>query len=196
MSKPNRRKEIKQKEELQARFQFSLAQTNKLALNWLKPLQDQSTKDATPDSESESSFYDMCIIPQGSGLLALERKDVSKIGDFINSNDLKKSNLQESENIKKSRTTTSKPMLALMNKMRDGQRSNIKKNYEHQRQQQRQKPQYQQIQKSQTVKPSPNDQDSDSDEEDRELLKSRSVKKGANIMFGGKLKGKKGGRPF
>ncbi|ODV78737.1 uncharacterized protein CANTADRAFT_43193, partial [Suhomyces tanzawaensis NRRL Y-17324] len=112
----NRRKEIKEKEELQARFQLLMARNNTTVMSWLKPKQDVSR-----DIETEKSFMELPIVPQGAGLAALDASS-SKIGDFIASNTTKLAAIKEDRTAK-----GSKPMMALLNKMRDSGRASVAK---------------------------------------------------------------------
>ncbi|KHC34822.1 hypothetical protein W5O_04463 [Candida albicans Ca6] len=145
----SRRLEIKQKQELQARFQLAMSANNQKALNWLKPLKSTasttSTSSETPNANnptSDDSFMDLQIIPQGASLSKLD--NLQKIGDFINSKDITKmkqsttTTTTTASNLTSNRVTKSKPMLALMNKMRDSNRKNVRQNQHHQQQQQQQ----------------------------------------------------------
>lgn len=178
MSKVNRRQEIKKKEELQAKFQLAISHTNNKILNWLEP----NNNEIAHNDEEKNSFLNLPIIPQGSGLSNIEKSNKS-IGDFINSDETKFKRLQDGNNSNNSlRKTNSKPMMALMNKMRNTNRDKAKKKG------------FNQILKD--PKPKANIQsasinDSDSDEE--QISKTRSVKKGSNLLFESKIKKK---RPF
>lgn len=144
----SRRAEIKQKQELQARFQLAMSANNQKALNWLKPLKSTasttSTSSETPNANnptSDDSFMDLQIIPQGASLSKLD--NLQKIGDFINSKDITKmkqstttTTTTTASNLTSNRVTKSKPMLALMNKMRDSNRKNVRQNQHHHQQQQ------------------------------------------------------------
>lgn len=178
MSKINRRQEIKKKEELQARFQVSISQTNSKILNWLQP----NNNEIVHDDKEKNSFLNLPIIPQGSGLSNIEKSN-RNIGDFINFDETKFKQLQDRNNSNDSlRKTNSKPMMALMNKMRNTDRDKAKKKAFNQN--------------MHTSKPNvkiqdPNIDNSDSDEE--MIAKNRSVKKGSNLLFESKIKKK---RPF
>ena len=56
----SRRQEIKQKEELQARFQLAIANNNKKVLNWLKPHKSSTdeinTTTTSTTNEQDDSF--------------------------------------------------------------------------------------------------------------------------------------------
>jgi len=165
MSKPNRRKEIKEKEELQARFQLSMSQNNSKALKWLKPV-DSTSHLST--SSVEANFFELPIIPNGASLSNLTLAKAQKnIGDFVNGTEIK-------PQLKvPAKSQVSKPMSALMNKMRDQSRDKVKKN----------KP-------KQVAKPVVSRDDSDLEDEQ---VRNRSVKKSTPLLFDGK---KKKGRPF
>lgn len=173
MSKVNRRQEIKKKEELQARFQLAVSQTNKKILNWLQP-----NDTISENHDEKQSFLSLPIIPQGSGLSNIEKQN-NCIGDFINSDENKLKQFQSNDVNKNLRKPTSKPMMALMNKMRNSNRDKIKKNHVN----------------HQKHKPKPQNLPIDnSDSEEEMISKSRTVKKSSNLLF--EPKGKKKGRPF
>ncbi|EMG47932.1 hypothetical protein G210_1595 [Candida maltosa Xu316] len=157
----SRRAEIKRKEEIQAKFQLSLSNINQQSLNWLLPAKKEG---ATEVKNDDDSFMNLQIIPQGSSLCS--KGDFQKIGDFLNSKDISKSKKQLQSK------PVNKPMMALMNKMRDSNRKNIQKNHK--------------INKPNRVErkvvPQNNDDDDDSDEEVDS--RSRNAKKGAGLSFG------------
>lgn len=219
----SRRLEIKQKQELQARFQLAMSANNQKALNWLKPLKSTasttSTSSETPNANnptSDDSFMDLQIIPQGASLSKLD--NLQKIGDFINSKDITKmkqstTTTTTASNLTSNRVTKSKPMLALMNKMRDSNRKNVRQNQHHQQQQQQStssingksnKPMI--PNKSQSIVKNYNneeeDDDDEEDDEDSRAIRSRTVKKGSNLLLENKLNNKNSGtkkknvRPF
>ena len=213
----SRRSEIKQKQELQARFQLAMSANNQKALNWLKPLKSTasttSTSSETPNANnptSDDSFMDLQIIPQGASLSKLD--NLQKIGDFINSKDITKmkqsTTTTTASNLTSNRVTKSKPMLALMNKMRDSNRKNVRQNQHHQQQQQQQstssingksnKPMI--PNKSQSIVKNYNNEEED--DEDSRAIRSRTVKKGSSLLLENKLNNKNSGtkkknvRPF
>lgn len=220
----SRRSEIKQKQELQARFQLAMSVNNQKALNWLKPLKSTasttSTSSETPNANnptSDDSFMDLQIIPQGASLSKLD--NLQKIGDFINSKDITKmkqstTTTTTASNLTSNRVTKSKPMLALMNKMRDSYRKNVRQNQHHHQQQQQQstssingksnKPMI--PNKSQSIVKNYNneeeDDDDEEDDEDSRAIRSRTVKKGSSLLLENKLNNKNSGtkkknvRPF
>lgn len=177
MSKVNRRQEIKKKEELQAKFQLAISHTNNKILNWLEPNNEIAHND-----EEKNSFLNLPIIPQGSGLSNIEKSNKS-IGDFINSDETKFKRLQDGNNSNSSlRKTNSKPMMALMNKMRNTNRDKAKRKGFNQN--------------INTPKPKAKIQNTsidNSDSDDELIAKARSVKKGSNLLFESKIKKK---RPF
>ena len=213
----SRRSEIKQKQELQARFQLAMSANNQKALNWLKPLKSTasttSTSSETPNANnptSDDSFMDLQIIPQGASLSKLD--NLQKIEDFINSKDITKmkqsTTTTTASNLTSNRVTKSKPMLALMNKMRDSNRKNVRQNQHHQQQQQQQstssingksnKPMI--PNKSQSIVKNYNNEEED--DEDSRAIRSRTVKKGSSLLLENKLNNKNSGtkkknvRPF
>lgn len=172
MSKVNRRKEIKDKEELQAKFQLSIAQNNSKVLNWLKPV--KSNDESTSLAQVNGAFLQLPIIANGESLTSLDTKssgDIQRVGDFINSNDT--ATFHQIKQDTSTERTRSKPMLALMNRIRDGGREKVKRKMV-----------------KRDVPESRAAQDSDSDEESS-YMKNRSVRK-APVTFGKKQKG----RPF
>lgn len=212
----SRRSEIKQKQELQARFQLAMSANNQKALNWLKPLKSTasttSTSSETPNANnptSDDSFMDLQIIPQGASLSKLD--NLQKIEDFINSKDITKmkqsTTTTTASNLTSNRVTKSKPMLALMNKMRDSNRKNVRQNQHHHQQQQQStssingksnKPMI--PNKSQSIVKNYNNEEED--DEDSRAIRSRTVKKGSSLLLENKLNNKNSGtkkknvRPF
>ncbi|KAK6456941.1 uncharacterized protein RJT20DRAFT_36002 [Scheffersomyces xylosifermentans] len=224
MSKVNRRNEIKQKEELQARFQLSLAQNNAKALSWLKPMtvgdghQMASKTPAASGNEpvANESFFNLPIIPNGASLSSLNdtsSKDISRIGDFI-ANDGKMNGIkQESTSRGRKELSSSKPMLALMNKMRDTNREKIRHKQggggntgnttiinttnngrSHGGVGKESNNHHHQHHPRRTQQQASSRDEEDSDDESS-ILKSRTVKKGSGMLLESKL-GKKKGRPF
>lgn len=212
----SRRSEIKQKQELQARFQLAMSANNQKALNWLKPLKSTASTTSTSSETlnannptSDDSFMDLQIIPQGASLSKLD--NLQKIGDFINSKDITKmkqsTTTTTASNLTSNRVTKSKPMLALMNKMRDSNRKNVRQNQHHHQQQQQStssingksnKPMI--PNKSQSIVKNYNNEEED--DEDSRAIRSRTVKKGSSLLLENKLNNKNSGtkkknvRPF
>lgn len=212
----SRRSEIKQKQELQARFQLAMSANNQKALNWLKPLKSTASTTSTSSETlnannptSDDSFMDLQIIPQGASLSKLD--NLQKIEDFINSKDITKmkqsTTTTTASNLTSNRVTKSKPMLALMNKMRDSNRKNVRQNQHHHQQQQQStssingksnKPMI--PNKSQSIVKNYNNEEED--DEDSRAIRSRTVKKGSSLLLENKLNNKNSGtkkknvRPF
>ncbi|KAK6199291.1 uncharacterized protein RJT21DRAFT_121603 [Scheffersomyces amazonensis] len=184
----SRRQEIKQKEELQARFQYSVAQNNAKVLSWLKPSeqkgQTKTQTDNKPDNNSDS-FFNLPIIPSGQSLASVESmtSGLTKIGEFIQSTDQQMKSVKQSSgpghanNV--ARRNVSKPMLALMNKSRNVTRDRVKEKAQAR------------VSINKSVK---EEVDSDSDED--RILESRSVKKRLPDIAKAKSNTKKKGRPF
>lgn len=170
MSKVNRRKEIKEKEELAAKFQMAMGKNNNMAMKWLN-ITPESTK-PTPNN----SFFDLPIIPYGASLSNVTLlKSAKSIGDFVNGTEIKPDMKPQPK------THQSKPMAALMNKMRAQTRTRIEKQDKN-----KDKLSYKNTVKKPILKSIADDSDLDSD------VKSRSVKKGHTLVFDKKKKG----RPF
>ncbi|KAI5949048.1 hypothetical protein KGF57_004878 [Candida theae] len=140
---PSRREEIKKKQELQARFQFSISQNNARAMNWLKPSTSNgndasTTKESThtgalttsPETDSvtasstQDDFMKLRVIPQGSGLSS---KTTQTVGDFLNSKDIsqQKSNSDGATSNGSTKSKGSVAMNALLNKMRNETRQQL-----------------------------------------------------------------------
>ncbi|KAI5968966.1 hypothetical protein CANMA_001962 [Candida margitis] len=141
---PNRREEIKQKQELQARFQFSISQNNARAMNWLKPI--SKTDDTESKSEETSSalhttqgtnsansmeedvFSKLRVIPQGAGLSS---KTTQTIGDFLNSKDINQQKTSDNSTTSQKVNGSGRggggsvAMKALLNKMRNETRKEL-----------------------------------------------------------------------
>lgn len=116
MSKVNRRKEIKEKEAFQLRFQLALNEKNKTILNWLPTQSEYSSEEA-----SGAEFLNLPILANGAGLSELEndKEDQKTIGDFVNpEKDPQKLKILET----RQNNAGTKAMAALMNKMRNESR--------------------------------------------------------------------------
>lgn len=199
----SRRSEIKQKQELQARFQLAISANHQKALNWLPPLKPaaaaittttaSSNSNVINSSTSDDSFMDLQIIPQGSSLSKLD--NLQKIGDFLNSKDITK--MKQSTTTTTNRAPKSKPMLALMNKMRDNNRKNIRQTHHNHQQStsninknknkpvipNKSKPSLQNYNANEKDQ----DEDEDDDDEDSRAMRSRTVKKGSSLLLENKL---------
>ncbi|KAI5956266.1 hypothetical protein KGF54_000741 [Candida jiufengensis] len=209
---PNRREEIKKKQELQAKFQFSIAQNNNLALNWLKP-KTQEHQNSTNDT-TQDEFLKLKVIPNGKSLNSSSSDNLQTIEDFLNSKDI--NNLKETSNNRNSNnnqqqnqngSTTSRnggggsiAMKALLNKMRNETR-NKSQNLQQQPHLNLQKltknstPPFNNRNSRSSMSPTPStkinnsnsNQDSDSDDPDRDAIKSRSVKSNNSGIKSGKI---------
>lgn len=120
MSKVHRKQEIKLKDELQARFQHSLSQSNSRVLSWLKPAAVSASQE--PLVVTQDSFHHLPIIPTGSTLFTLSHESKT-IGSFI---DGKPSDLLLLKRVPAG-GITSKAMVALKHKMRNFNRDRISK---------------------------------------------------------------------
>lgn len=121
MSKVNRRKEIKEKEAFQLRFQLALNESNSTVANWL-PSQNASLN--TEEEVSGADFLNLPILSNGLGLYELEKDDEEQktISDFVNpEKDPQKLKVQEN----RQNTAGSKAMAALVNKMRNDSRGRV-----------------------------------------------------------------------
>lgn len=115
MSKVNRRKEIKEKEAFQLKFQLALSQTNKAVSNWLLP---NATKS---ENIGKQGFLDLPIVPSGAGLYELEKNgENATVGDFLQNGTAIPKNIKQDP-----KANSSKAMTALMNKMRTDTRKNL-----------------------------------------------------------------------
>lgn len=107
----SRRKEIKEKELLQAKFQTALSQNNDKVLKWLQP---QKTSEA---NHFNKDFLNLPIVGQGQGLNSISDSDT--INDFM----------KDEKKVAQTRVQNqSKPMSMLMNKMRNNNRDKVKRN--------------------------------------------------------------------
>lgn len=111
MSKVNRRKEIKEKEAFQLKFQLALSQNNKAVLNWL-PKGSSEAVDAAPLSDRQE-FLDLAIVPAGGGLADIEQTEYT-VGKFLAADGADKGKTAAARDARGG----SKAMTALMNKMR------------------------------------------------------------------------------
>ncbi|CAH2353949.1 nucleolar protein 19 [[Candida] railenensis] len=203
VTKVNRRKEIKAKEELQAQFQLAISKNNKKILSWLDSGDKESavasvssTSAAAPNSydfsASNNAFFDLPIVPNGSGLSSMDSSSF-KVGDFINSKEGDISNLKtQSSNVGKT-APDSKAMTALKNNLRTKSRKTVETKFKEREgpknfKQTIKKAKESGVSDSKAAKP----EGEDDDDEDIAALRSRSVKKSGIQQFGKK----KGGRPF
>ncbi|PVH18484.1 uncharacterized protein CXQ87_001414 [Candidozyma duobushaemuli] len=166
MSKVNRRKEIKEKEAFQLRFQLALNESNNTVANWL-PKQNEETEKPSGDD-----FLNLPILTNGSGLYELEEDDEAQktISDFVNpEKDPQKVKVQEN----RQNQAGTKAMTALINKMRNDSRGRANNK-------DGQGPKKKETQK-QKQKPVKVEVESDSDEEERKISAQRSTKKATKV---------------
>lgn len=194
IKKPNRRKEIKEKEELQAQFQLNISKNNNKILSWLNPgLSSTSSKTVDDFLISNNAFFDLPIIQNGSGLSSVMDLQALKVGDFINSeNDLLKLSTPANSSGSLGGTNDSKAMAALKNSLRNKQRQKIEQRSQQKVPQNQQRKNFKQTLKAKPVETSTSkkhDGDDDDDDEDIAALKGRSVKKAVVQQFGKKKKG-------
>lgn len=182
MSKVNRRKEIKEKEAFQLRFQLALNESNNTVANWL-PKQNEETEKPSGDD-----FLNLPILTNGLGLYELEEDDeVQKtISDFVNpEKDPQKVKLHEN----RQNQAGTKAMTALINKMRNDSRGRVNskdgqgpKKVGKKRSQflgevgKKETPKQRQKQKPLKV-----EVELDSDEEERKISAQRSTKKATKV---------------
>lgn len=111
MPKVNRRKEIKEKEAFQLKFQLALSQNNKAVLNWL-PKSGGAAAEAAPASDRQE-FLDLAIVPAGGGLADIEQSEYT-VGKFLQTDGAPSKKAPARGDPRGG----SKAMTALMNKMR------------------------------------------------------------------------------
>lgn len=119
MSKVNRRKEIKEKEAFQLKFQLALNESSSLVAGWLPKDSSRQTNEA-----SDHDFLNLPILSGGKGLFELENDEEEQktVGDFVNpEKDPQKLKLQES----RQNQAGSKAMSALINKLRNDSRGKV-----------------------------------------------------------------------
>lgn len=168
-------KEIKQKQELQAKLQLAMNSTSNHVANWLKPLNTNQTS-----SSSNNDFMNLPIISGGSGLSlsteSIDTSDINTIGEYIKSgksvSSLNKKKKQSITNpLNRVHKTDSKALNALRNKMKNSNRMK----------------QSQGTIRKDTVKNTVND--SDSDEE--EIIQKSAPKKNSGLLIDSKIKKRK-----
>ncbi|KAI3404755.2 hypothetical protein KGF56_002458 [Candida oxycetoniae] len=133
----NRREEIKKKQELQAKFQFSIAQNNARVLNWLQPVRSDTTtttitttKSKEGKEDQKDDFLNLQVIAPGATLSFT--KNTQTVGDFLNSKDLtrtsesNKANQQNGTGDNFRKYGENKAMNALLNKIRNENREKIR----------------------------------------------------------------------
>lgn len=188
MVKANRREDVKEKEVLQARLKVAFSLTNDKVTSWLN--KNKSDGEQASQKPSNSDYLNLPIIKNGRGL-EFDNKHLT-IGDFMNSdirqmNKLDKNPLRTSADNKIVKND-SKPMSALMNKIRKDQKENIRKRTANLKERH-----LNSINPVEKKSIDSNVDTNESDESDDEALlnKSRTAKKGSNLLFESKLKGHK-----
>jgi hypothetical protein len=154
-------REIKQKQDIQARFQLALGQSTTQVSSWLNP-SASSHQETVDDDPSKSDFFALPIIADGSGLSLSDEinndADINTIGDYVKSGKSlrslrnKKKNTPNGHHIQR---TDSRALNALKNKMRTSIRSRANEKVNQSISQQ--------LLSKKTVKRIANDSDSDDD---------------------------------
>lgn len=194
-------KEIKQKQELQAKFQLAINSTTNHVANWLTPLKSNVSQ-ITETSNSNNDFFDLPIISGGSGLSLskddIDEENINTIGEYIKSgksiSSLNKKKQQQQKSINgsmyKIQKTDSKALGALRNKMKNGnrlkQRDSLQNQY--QRTGQRQGSIKNGGGGAAAANNGNNDNDSDSDEE---IVQKSAPKKNFSLLIDSKIKKRK-----
>ncbi|OBA19342.1 hypothetical protein METBIDRAFT_46672 [Metschnikowia bicuspidata var. bicuspidata NRRL YB-4993] len=199
MLKVNRRKEIKEKEDFQLKFQLAISANNANVLNWLPQTQENESREGIPTTNSKDLFLDLPVISGGAGLFELDRdganNDSPTIGSFLNSENIpQKLNTGTARDVR----TGSKAMSALMNKMRSDSRKNVAEKYQIKKERTEYRPRLkimEDMKKQKQKQPSKSTMiESMVHDSDEEESKSKQIygKKTAVPQFGKKNKG----RPF
>lgn len=192
MSKLNNRKDIKQKEELQAQFQLAISKANETVLSWLRPGQVNSTLD-TDLSVDALQFLNLPVIPLGQGLSLSESNEddesnIHTIGDFING-DKKLSSLAKKKragatlsdrinrinNRHKISKNDNRALVGLKNKLRNDTRNQVRR--DNNIAQSRNNSVTRSAQKTRVT------DDDDDEDEDEKHLDQRNTKKGSGLLF-------------
>lgn len=190
MAKGNRREDIKEKEALQARLKVAFSLTNDKVTSWLNKNKGDDEQVSHNHKGTNNDYLDLPIIKNGQGL-EFDNKNLT-IGDFMNS-DIRQMNKLDKNPQRRGADNKivkgdSKPMSALMNKIRKDLRDKAKKRISNSKER-HMGPTNPVEKKSINV----NVETNESDESDDEALlnKSRTAKKGSNLLFESKLKGRK-----
>lgn len=190
MAKGNRREDIKEKEALQARLKVAFSLTNDKVTSWLNKNKgdEQVSHEAT-----NNDYLNLPIIKNGQGL-EFDNKHLT-IGDFMNSDIRQMNKLDKNPQRRgadnKIVKSDSKPMSALMNKIRKDLRDKVKKRIGNPKER-HMGPTNPAEKKSIDVNVGTNESDESDESDDEALLnKSRTAKKGSNLLFESKLKGRK-----
>ncbi|AMD21184.1 HEL096Cp [Eremothecium sinecaudum] len=135
-------KEIREKQELQARLQASFSRNASKVLEWLGD--DATEKESKDLTESKSSFLKLPVVQIGAGLNlsdnynVQDKNDIHTIGEFVKSDKnvstlakKKQANKtgQQGNGIYRVRKEDSKAMVALKYKVRNNQRSQLNHKY-------------------------------------------------------------------
>lgn len=177
MSKVNRRKEIKEKEAFQLRFQLALNESSNKVANWLPSQEEESERPSGED------FLNLPILSTGLGLYELEDDDKAQktISDFVNpEKDPQKLKIQEN----RQNQAGTKAMTALINKMRNDSRgrANNKEKTGPSKVQKKRSQFLDQVGKKEKPKQKPvKEEELDSDEEERKISAQRSTKKATKV---------------
>lgn len=188
MTKGNRREDIKEKEALQARLMVAFSLTNDKVTSWLN--KNKGGDEQVSHKATNNDYLNLPIIKNGQGL-EFDNKHLT-IGDFMNS-DIRQMNKLDKNSQRRGADnkivkSDSKPMSALVNKIRKDLRDKAKKRIGNSKERHT-GPSNPVEKKSIDV----NVETNESDESDDEALhnKSRTAKKGSNLLFESKLKGRK-----
>lgn len=179
-SKQSRRKEIQKKQDLQAKFQLSILQMNTRVSGWLTlPEKNEPPNDSVEEPLASNPFLELPIIPQGATLSNMN--ELSTVKDFVQGDGKKPNRIEKDKKL-----TTSQPMSALLNKIRDDQRRNMAT-----RQKERVIPNTLRIAKTgKSNNKSVAKEEDDSDDEVSNKHGHRAVNKSSGLQFGKKK------RPF
>ncbi|CUM62790.1 uncharacterized protein PRCAT00000348001 [Priceomyces carsonii] len=184
MSKAERRKDIKRKEDLQARFKFALSQNNSKVSNWLKAPTDQDLNE-----NRDKSFLDLPVIQNGGGLSSSSYESGRRVKDFISADNSMIQKSQKHDKLAPKQQGSSRALDSLMNRMRSENRSKVKKATTS-NDQKSISTSANSNNSNQSNKKDVHEEDSDDDD----ALRHRTVRKGSNLLFESKMK--KSRRPF
>ncbi|CCH44790.1 hypothetical protein BN7_4358 [Wickerhamomyces ciferrii] len=182
-------KEIKQKQELQARFQLAVSSTQNHVANWL------NTSNSTISSSSSSSnndFFNLPIISGGSGLslssLTSDKSsdDINTIGEYIKTG-------KSVSSLNKKKQLNSKSKLLNMNKVNiqnDSKALNALRNKMKNSNRSKHNQQIRQVPTSLNKKSSNSNNNDDSDSDD-DMIQKAAPKKKFNLLIDSKIKKRK-----
>ncbi|CCE73088.1 Piso0_000105 [Millerozyma farinosa CBS 7064] len=188
MTRGNRREDIEKKEALQARLKVAFSLTNDKVTGWLN--KNKGGDESASHKATNNDYLNLPIIKNGQGL-EFDNKPLT-VGDFMNS-DIRQMNKLDKNPQRRGADNKivkgdSKPMSALMNKIRKDSRDTAKKRIGNSKERH--------MNPSSPVEKKSIDanvETNESDESDDEALlnKSRTAKKGSNLLFETKLKSSK-----